>query len=105
MSAYFDEIMEGLNDSLEHAKRNKKLRTHTVTVRPAPKYAASDIKNIRIKLGFTQGNLASVLSVSTKTVEAWEAGTNTPTGPSCRLLGMMDADPELPRKCKILVGK
>jgi putative transcriptional regulator len=101
-SSYFDEIMEGLNDALEHAKGNKVLRTHTVTIKPAQKFAANDIKRVRVKLGLTQSNFACVMSVSTKTVEAWEAGTNIPNGPACRLLSMMDADPELPSKFDIL---
>lgn len=102
MSRYFNEIMEGLNDSLEYAKGSKKLSTHKVTIKPALKYSAGEIKRIRNKLNLSQSKFAKVMSVSIKTVEAWEAGTNTPTGPSCRLLEMIDTDPELPRKYKIL---
>lgn len=102
MSTYFDEIMEGLNDALEHAKGKKQLRTHKVTIKPAQKFDAIEIKRVRNNLGLTQSNFAHVMSVSTKTVEAWEAGTNIPTGPACRLIGMMASDPELPVKYKII---
>lgn len=105
MSAYFEEIMEGLSEALEHAKWKKQLRTHKVTIEPARKFDAIEIKRVRNQLGLTQSNFASVMSVSTKTVEAWEAGTNIPTGPACRLIGMMAADPELPRRYRIIDNK
>jgi putative transcriptional regulator len=102
LSAYFDEIMVGLNEALEHAEGKKQLRTHKVTIKPAQKFSAIEIKEIRNKLGLTQSNFANVMSVSKKTVEAWEAGINIPTGPACRLIGMMAADPELTEKYKLL---
>ena len=34
----------------------------------------------------TQSAFANYMGVSSKTVEAWEKGTNHPTGPACRLI-------------------
>ena len=39
----------------------------------------------------SQRIFAGYLGVSDKTVEAWEAGTNRPSGAACRILRMMDA--------------
>ena len=60
-----------------------------------PDISAEDIKAIRKKLGFTQAVFAAVIGVSTKTVEAWETGTNQPIGPARRMISLLQFDPEL----------
>ena len=39
--------------------------------------------------------LATALGVSTRTVEAWEAGKNDPSGPARHLLYLLDGDHSL----------
>ena len=60
-----------------------------------PDISAEDIKAIRKKLGFTQAVFAAVIGVSTKTVEAWETGTNLPIGPARRMISLIQFDPEI----------
>ena len=60
-----------------------------------PDISAEDIKAIRNKLGFTQAVFAAVIGVSTKTVEAWETGTNQPIGPARRMISLIQFDPEI----------
>ena len=60
-----------------------------------PDISAEDIKAIRKKLGFTQAVFAAVIGVSTKTVEAWETGTNQPIGPTRRMISLIQFDPEI----------
>ena len=60
-----------------------------------PDISAEDIKAIRKKLGFTQAVFAAVIGVSTKTVEAWETGTNQPIGPARRMISLIKFDPEI----------
>ena len=60
-----------------------------------PDISAEDIKAIRKKLGFTQAVLAAVIGVSTKTVEAWETGTNQPIGPARRMISLIQLDPDI----------
>ena len=43
----------------------------------------------------SQKIFASYMGVSDKTVEAWEAGTNHPSGSASRLLSMIEKDKEL----------
>jgi len=38
----------------------------------------------------TQVLFANYMGVSLKTVEAWEKGTNRPTGTACRLISMLE---------------
>lgn len=60
-----------------------------------PDISAEDIKAIRKMLGFTQAVFAAVIGVSTKTVEAWETGTNQPIGPARRMISLIQFDPEI----------
>ena len=60
-----------------------------------PDISAEDIKAIRKKLGFTQAVFAAVIGVSTKTVEAWETGTNQPIGPARRMISLIQFDPKI----------
>ena len=59
---------------------------------PIPAYQAEDITRIRKTLRISQRRLALALGVSTRTVEAWEAGRNQPSGTARRLLYLLDGD-------------
>ena len=90
---YFENIMSGLNESLEFSKGNmKKVRRKKVTVSPVPKYSAKKIKQIRESLNLSQTVFAEALGVSVKTVEAWESGRNHPQGPASRVLQLLEKD-------------
>ena len=67
-------------------------------IEPVRSFSGGEVKAIRISANLTQLAFAAVLGVSKKAVEAWECGRNTPSGPACRLLSIMEKDPELPEK-------
>ena len=69
--------------------------SHTVTVKPAPRFNAVDIKRIRETNHMTQRVLASYLSFSFRTVEAWESGKASPNRSASRLLEMIEKDPRV----------
>ena len=71
------------------------IRMGNLRIEPLPDISAEDIKAIRKKLGFTQAVFAAVIGVSTKTVEAWETGTNQPIGPARRMISLIQFDPEI----------
>ena len=62
---------------------------------PLQEYSAEEIKGIRNRLNMTQAVFALFMGVSKKTVEAWEAGTNHPSGAASRLLSMMEMNHNL----------
>ena len=64
-------------------------------VEPVKVYEADEVKKIRNSTGMSQKVFASYMGVSDKTVEAWEAGTNHPSGAASRLLNMIEQDKEL----------
>ncbi len=101
----FNSILTGLEEAIEHAEGKKKLRTQKrkVKVIPLPDYKAEDIKEIRMKVNMTQRVFADFMGVSVKTVEAWEAGKNEPSGPAKRVLSLIISNPCLPEEYEIVV--
>ena len=57
---------------------------------PVKKYDKTEIRRIRESCGISQSMFANCMGVSKKTIEAWEYGKNTPTGPACRLLYILE---------------
>lgn len=96
MSNVYESIMNGLSEAIEDAQScDKKLKRRVVTVVPVKEYTASEIKKIRISTGMSQKLFASYMGVSDKTVEAWESGTNHPSGAASRILNMMEMNENL----------
>ena len=86
-SIFTDALDEAMQDAKEPCLKRHVAVTH---IEPVRQYTASKIKEIRHRAGVTQELFARFFGVSAKTVEAWEAGRNTPSGPSSRLLGLIE---------------
>ncbi len=96
MSNIYESIMSGLAEAIEDAQStNKKLKRNTVTIVPVKEYSAKEVKSIRKSTGMSQKLFASYMGVSDKTVEAWEAGKNHPSGAASRILNMMEMNSDL----------
>lgn len=96
MGSIYDSIMTGLEEAIEDAKsKDEKLQRRIVSIIPVKTYNAKEIQEIRKKTGLSQKLFASYMGVSVKTVEAWEAGTNHPSGAASRILSMMEMDGNL----------
>lgn len=80
MAKVFDDLMQGMQEILEFEQGHRKLRIDKINVVPLEKYSAEEIRKIRMTLEMSQRSFASVVGVSAKTVESWEAGTNKPGG-------------------------
>ena len=103
MSTYYkDTIKDALFPKKKSVitKRNKYL----VPVEPES-MSASEIKKLREKLSLSVSVFASVMNVSPKTVEAWEAGTNEIGGSALRLLDMIKKNPDIILECGALDDK
>ncbi len=101
----FDEIMSGLQESVEFEQGKRKLRTKTVKVLPTPEYNKEKVKEIRINFGMSQAVFATVVGVSPKTVEAWESGRNKPDRSTSRLLQIFEKNPKIIEEQGLLVTK
>lgn len=96
MSTIYNSIITGLNEAIEDAQSTEKvLKRNTVTIVPVKEYHAADVQKIRKATGLSQRLFACYLGVSKKTVEAWEAGINQPSGAASRLLNMMEMNDRL----------
>lgn len=98
----FENIKRGLEEAIAYERGELKARKVRVTVAPPETWSAEAVRDVRVKSGMTQRVFASVLGVNIKTVEAWEAGRNTPAGPASRMLTMLKRDPSLPEKMRFL---
>ena len=103
MSTYYKDTIK---DALFPKKKGviTKRNTFLVPVEPE-KMNASEIKKIREKLSLSVSVFASVMNVSPKTVEAWEAGTNEIGGSALRLLDMIKKNPDIILECGALDDK
>lgn len=57
---------------------------------PVPEYSSTRIRALRDRHKLSQAVLASVLNTSLSTVRQWEIGEKHPSGPSLKLLDLLD---------------
>lgn len=57
---------------------------------PVPEFTGEAIKAVRNRYQISQAVLASVLNTSVSTVRQWEIGDKHPSGPSAKLLDLLD---------------
>ena len=94
----FDKLIEGVNQVIDHKKGSRQLRSSTrrrYCFAPLREYDAGRIKGIRTVNHLSQNDLADLLGVKKKTVQAWEASRNVPSGVASRLLSVIEDDPAI----------
>ena len=57
---------------------------------PVPDYSSDTIRALRERYRISQSVLASILNTSVSTVRQWEIGEKHPSGPSLKLLNLLD---------------
>ena len=106
MNGVYESILAGLTEAIEDTgSEEKKLKRRMVTIVPLKEYSADEICAIRRNTGLSQRLFAGYMGVSVKTVEAWEAGKNRPSGAASRLLTMMEMDDDLTKEFPFVVEK
>lgn len=88
-----EKLIKSAKQAEAHALGKKKLRTNILEIVPIPEYQPQQIKDIRTRLGLTQGLFGGIVGVSTKTVEAWEIGYRKPSSSAMRVLAELDTNP------------
>lgn len=92
----FDQIMEGLQDSIAYSRGELELKETYVPGAP-PSQGPKEILKLRKGLKMPQWIFAKTLNVSTKTVQGWEQGVRKPSQASLRLLQLIQTDPAIVR--------
>ena len=77
-----DEIREGLEAYRDHPDT---LRRRELSI--------PNVRTIREQFGLSQSRMATFLSVSKRTLENWEQGRRSPTGPARTLLRIVEREP------------
>ena len=88
-------LVAAVEEGVEALRSGRRLRSHTVSIQPPPKYSAVRIAIIRKeKVGVSQVRFARFLGVSPSTVRAWEQRQRAPSLMARRLLQVADERPE-----------
>lgn len=99
-------ILQGLSEAVEYEKGNKaKATVSKVEIAEVPHFHGQQVKEIRMKKSLSQAAFAKAIGVAVKTVEAWEADRNVPSGPVQRLLGLILEDDQILERYNILTMK
>jgi putative transcriptional regulator len=100
---FFNELQTSLGQAIEHAKGNSsKARKKTVAIKELATFTPQDIKTLRLEMNLTQKSFAALMGVSVKTIEAWEGGTNQPSGSARRLLEILSNEPHVAEEQEIV---
>jgi putative transcriptional regulator len=59
-------------------------------IEPVPDYNPEQIRKLRSRYRLSQAVFASMLNTSLSTVQKWEIGEKHPSGPSLKLLSILD---------------
>ncbi len=77
-------------DRLGFIDKRKQQKLEVLCLEPIPPYDSDRIKALRERLKLSQTVLASVLNTSPSTVRKWEIGEKHPSGPSLKLLNLLE---------------
>lgn len=70
--------------------KRKMQKYAALCLEPVPEYDAEKIRALRKNLHLSQAVLAAVLNTSLSTVRKWEIGDKKPSGPSLKLLDLIE---------------
>ncbi len=91
-SAIFEAVHETATDlhALGFIDQRKMRKFDVLCQAPIPEYDSERIRALRDRFKLSQAVLASVLNTSLSTVRQWEIGDKHPSGPSQKLLNLLD---------------
>ena len=85
----FEQLKQSLREA-EQIKRGAMKPSRVFKIDPQ-----NDIVKVRTKLGLSQSKFAAVLGISADTLQNWEQGRRSPTGPAKVLLKVVTRHPEV----------
>lgn len=91
-SSILDAVHETAKDLHKAGFIDKRRMKHydALCLTPVPDYSSEAIKAVRERYKISQAVLASILNTSLSTVRQWEIGQKHPSGPSAKLLDLLD---------------
>ena len=70
--------------------KRRMLEYEAFCLTPVPRYSRAKIRALRERHRISQAVLASILNTGLSTVRQWEIGAKQPSGPSLKLLELLD---------------
>lgn len=91
-SRIFEAVHETADDlhRLGFIDKRKMQKLDALCLAPVPEYDSTKIRALRESLKLSQAVLAAVLNTSLSTVRKWEVGDKHPSGPSQKLLDLLE---------------
>lgn len=91
-SPIFEAVYETAKDlhRMGFIDKRKMRKFEALCLDPIPEYDSKKIRALRDHLHLSQAVLAAVLNTSISTVRKWEVGDKHPSGPSLKLLNLLD---------------
>ena len=91
-SRILDAVLEGARDlhSAGFIDKRRMREYEVLCLAPIPAYSSKRIRALRDRHKLSQAVLASMLNTSLSTVRQWEIGEKRPSGPSLKLLNLLD---------------
>lgn len=91
-SRLFEAVHETASDlhRLGFIDKRKMSKFDALCLNPVPEYDSQKIRALRDQLQLSQAVLAAVLNTSLSTVRKWEIGDKHPSGPSLKLLNLLE---------------
>lgn len=91
-SRIMEAVYEGARDlhRLGFIDKRKMRKYDVLRLAPVQDYDAAKLKALRERLHMNRAVLASVLNTSTSTVRKWEVGDKRPSGPSQKMLDIIE---------------
>lgn len=91
-SRIFEAVHETASDlhRLGFIDKRKMQKFDALCLEPVPEYNGQQIRALRDQLQVSQAVLAAVLNTSLSTVRKWEVDDKHPSGPSLKLLNLLE---------------
>jgi len=70
--------------------KRKQQKIEALCREPIPPYDSQRIRELRQQYNLSQAVLASILNTSASTIRKWEMGDKRPSGPSLKLLNLLE---------------
>jgi len=99
----FEQIKQGLEESIAHSRGELSLKTTELPV-PPPPASPKGIVSLRRKLKMSQSVFAATLNVSPKLVQSWEQGLRKPARGDLRLIQIIAQQPRIVEELLALAG-
>ena len=90
----FAEIAEGFEALADERAGKRTLRTHEVSMKPAPEVSANELLALRERLHLSRPVFASYLRTNPRTLENWEQGRAKPNAQAALLIRLVERYPD-----------